>query len=82
MIYDANFLAPFRKRPRDRHAAAAPAEKTTEMDFSRYAGQLRPWTYRDSAVLLEIEQALIDELDRAKAKEEEIPHDDHGARPH
>jgi hypothetical protein len=40
----------------------------TEMDFSRYAGQLRPLTYRDMVLLAELEQALIEELDRALVK--------------
>ena len=82
MIYDANFLAPFRKRTRDRPTPAAPAEKTKEIDFAAYAGQLRPWTHRDAVVLLELELELMDELNRAKAQEEETPHDDDGARPH
>jgi hypothetical protein len=28
----------------------------TEMDFSRYAGQLRPLTYRNMALLAELER--------------------------
>ena len=69
MIYDAHFFAAFRKRPRAKSAPAAQAEKTTVIDFARYAGQLRPWTHRDAVVELELEQTLIEELDRAKAKE-------------
>ena len=69
MIYDAHFFAAFRKRSKS--ASAVPAKKTTVIDFARYAGQLRPWTHRDAVVEMELEQMLIEELDRAKAKEEE-----------
>jgi hypothetical protein len=43
----------------------------TEMDFSRYAGQLRPLTYRDMTLQAELEQALIDELERALLREKD-----------
>ena len=43
----------------------------TEMDFSRYAGQLRPLTYRDMTLLSELKQALSDELERALLREKE-----------
>ena len=76
MIYDANFLAAFRKR-----RAPAPKAEKTEMDFSRYADQLRPWTHRDAAAAMAVETELARDLDRAQAKEEETQ-DDHGARPH
>ena len=42
----------------------------TEMDFSRYAGQLRPLTWRDMDLVAELERALIAELDRALLREE------------
>jgi hypothetical protein len=46
----------------------------TEMDFSRYAGQLRPLTYRDMTLLTELEQALIAALDRALQSERAFSH--------
>jgi hypothetical protein len=44
-------------------------EAMTEMDFARYAGQLRPLTYRDMALLAELEHDLVAELDEAQARE-------------
>jgi hypothetical protein len=41
----------------------------TEMDFSRYAGQLRPLTWRDMDLVAELERDLIAELDRALVRE-------------
>ena len=42
---------------------------------------LLQWTHRDAVVLLELELELMDELNRAQAKEEETQDDD-GVRPH
>jgi hypothetical protein len=39
-----------------------------EMDFGRYAGQLRPLTYRDFVVTLEVEAELDADLERAKTR--------------
>jgi hypothetical protein len=36
-----------------------------EMDFARYAGQLRPPTWRDMDLVAELERELIAELYRA-----------------
>jgi hypothetical protein len=40
----------------------------SEMDFDRYAGQLRPWTQSDALLVWELEKELIEELDRAEAR--------------
>jgi hypothetical protein len=39
------------------------------MDFSRYAGQTRPWTASDAALVLEVERQTDEELLRAARKE-------------
>jgi hypothetical protein len=38
------------------------------MDFSRYAGQTRPWTVRDAVMLAAVERQAEAELDRAERK--------------
>jgi hypothetical protein len=43
----------------------------TEMDFSRYAGQLRPLTWRDTDLVAELERELIAELDRVLLREKD-----------
>jgi hypothetical protein len=43
----------------------------TEMDFARYAGQLRPLTRCDMDLVAELERELIAELDRALLKEKD-----------
>jgi hypothetical protein len=43
----------------------------TEMDFARYAGQLRPLTWRDMDLVAELERELIAELDRALLREKD-----------
>jgi hypothetical protein len=43
----------------------------TEMDFARYAGQLRPLTGRDMDLVAELERELIAELDRVLLKEKD-----------
>jgi hypothetical protein len=42
-----------------------------EMDFARYAGQLRPPTWRDMDLVAELERELIAELYRALLKEKD-----------
>jgi hypothetical protein len=54
-----------------RVAGCATETGLTEMDFSRYAGQLRPLPYRDMTLLTELEQALIAALDRALLREKD-----------
>jgi hypothetical protein len=41
------------------------------MDFSRYAGQTRPWTASDAELVLEVERQTDEELFRAARKEYE-----------
>jgi hypothetical protein len=40
----------------------------SEMDFGRYAGQLRPWTHADAMLIAELERELVEELDRFEAR--------------
>ena len=44
-----------------------------EMDFGRYAGQLRPLTHRDFAVTLEVEAELEADLERAERRKAKPP---------